>query len=87
MKSDSTITEESLCRWLIDAVARYVRIRASLLQPNTSFQEVGLSSIAAVSLSAEMSDEFGIEVDPMVTWEHPTIGEVARVIFERALVP
>jgi|HubBroStandDraft_6_1064221.scaffolds.fasta_scaffold3063628_1 acyl carrier protein len=80
MSFEGPITEESICLWLIQAVARYVRVSASIVKPSTAFEEVGLGSMAAVTLSAEMSDALGIEVDPLLTWEHPTIGEAARAI-------
>jgi acyl carrier protein len=85
MKSDRPVTEESICSWLIEAVARYVRVEASAVTPNTAFEEVGLSSLAAVTLSAEMADFFEIEVDPLVTWEHPTIAETAGAVARSAV--
>jgi acyl carrier protein len=74
------IDEAALCRWLIAAVARYARVSEASVSAGTAFQEAGLSSLAAVMLSGELCDEFGIEVDPMLTWDYPTIGEVARAI-------
>jgi acyl carrier protein len=73
-------TEAALCDWMIRTLARQARVDASTLGPETAFEEVGLSSLAAVSLAADLSEHFGIEVDALVTWDYPTIGEVARAI-------
>jgi acyl carrier protein len=80
MTRSTRIDEAVLCNWLIGAVARYARVSESTVSAGTAFQEAGLSSLAAVMLSGELSDAFGIEVDPMLTWDYPTIGEVARAI-------
>ena len=82
MTSESA-TEQALCRWMVDAVARLARMEPAAIGPATAFDEIGLSSLAAVSLATELSDAFGIDVDPMVTWDHPTIGEVAHEIAQR----
>ncbi len=78
------LTEEALVRWIIDAVARLARVSAESLDADTSFEDIGLSSMAAVSLASELSDAFGIEVDALVTWDHPTIGGAARAICQQA---
>jgi acyl carrier protein len=80
MQSKKTISEQLLCTWMIDAVARLARVDPTSLGPATAFEDLGLSSLAAVTLTAELSDAFGVEVDALVTWDYPTIGEVARAI-------
>ena len=80
MTRSTPIDEAALCNWLIAAVARYARVSEASVSAGTAFREAGLSSLAAVMLSGELCDEFGIEVDPMLTWDYPTIGEVARAI-------
>jgi acyl carrier protein len=80
MNQAETVTEESLCNWMIDAVGRLARVDAASLGPATAFDDLGLSSLAAVTLVTDLSDAFGIEVDALVTWDYPTIGEVAKAI-------
>jgi acyl carrier protein len=80
MASEKAISEESIRQWLVEAVARYVRVDVTRVRPTMAFEDIGLSSLAAVSLSAELSDAFGIDVDPLLTWEYPTIAEAARAI-------
>jgi acyl carrier protein len=78
--ANELLTEEVLCRWIIRNLARLARIDAARLGPETAFAELGLSSLAAVTLATDLSDAFGIDVDALVTWDYPTIGQVARAI-------
>jgi acyl carrier protein len=80
MTNEPPRNEEAVCRWLIEAVARYARVNATTLSPRTAFQDAGLSSMAAVMLSGELSDLLGVDIDPLITWDHPTIGEAAQAI-------
>jgi polyketide synthase 13 len=84
MTNGAAITEEVVQEWMIQAVARHARLRPTEVGVDTAFEEVGLTSLAAVSLAAELSDAFGIEVDALVAWDHPTIGKAARAIVEGA---
>jgi acyl carrier protein len=80
MTQAESITEESLCKWMISAIGRLTPVDASSIGPSTSFEDLGLSSLAAVTLATDLSDAFGIEIDALVTWDYPTIGEVAKAI-------
>ena len=80
MNQAESVTEESLCNWMIETIARQVRVDAASLGPASAFEDLGLSSLAAVTLATELSDAFGIDVDALVTWDYPTIGEVAKAI-------
>ncbi len=73
-------TEDTLIRWIIAQVAKLARLDVASLGPATAFEDVGLSSLAGVTLAAELSSHFGIDVDALITWDYPTIGEVARAI-------
>jgi acyl carrier protein len=65
---------------MIRTIASLVRVDPASLGPTTAFEDLGLSSLAAVTMTSELSDHFDIDVDALVTWDHPTIGEVARAI-------
>jgi acyl carrier protein len=80
MTSQILDNEERICHWLVEAVARHCEVAASAVNASTAFVDVGLSSMAAVMLSLEVSEALGVDVDPMLTWDHPTIGEAARAI-------
>jgi acyl carrier protein len=80
MSERQPVSEDALCRWMIEAIARLIHVEPSSLGPASAFEDLGLTSLAAVRLAAEISDAFGIEVDALVTWDYATIGEVAQAI-------
>lgn len=84
MTDERTITEDALCTWMIEAIAGLLHVEPSCLGPTSAFEEMGLTSLAAVRLAADLSDAFDIEVDALITWDYATIGEVARAICEHA---
>jgi acyl carrier protein len=49
----------------------------SIVEP---FANYGLSSVAAVSLSGELSDWLGIELSPILAYEYPTVEALARYL-------
>ncbi len=73
-------TEQALREWMIAAVARLARVDVATVGPSTAFEDLGLSSLVAVTLASELSDAFGIEVDALITWDYPTIGAVAHAL-------
>lgn len=88
MTTEEAPTEQAIRAWIIGAVAQIARVDAASLGPETAFEDLGVSSLAALTLATELSDRFGVDVDPLVAWDYPTIGEVARAIFSRlAAVP
>lgn len=74
------LTEDALCTWMIDTIAGLLRIDPSSVSASSAFEDLGLTSLAAVRLAAELSDAFGVEVDALIAWDYATIGEVARAI-------
>jgi acyl carrier protein len=70
--------EQSIQDWLVNRLSEWLAIDAreiSLVEP---FANYGLSSVAAVSLSGELSDWLGIELSPILAYEYPTVEALAR---------
>lgn len=78
-----TQREQSIQDWLVNRLAEWLAMDAreiSILEPFASY---GLSSIAAVSLSGELSDWLGIELSPILAYEYPTVERLARHLAEQ----
>jgi acyl carrier protein len=73
--------EAQIQAFLRSKVARLVRLEEWQVSPAASFEELGLDSMAAVSLTAELSDVLGIPIEPTLTWDCPTIEEAARAVY------
>ncbi|QFR92240.1 acyl carrier protein [Streptomyces tsukubensis] len=76
------ISAERVCDWLRGCVAAYVRLPVEEIRADRPLSDYGLDSVYVLSLCAEIEDEYGIEVEPTVMWDHPSLGPLAE-----ALVP
>lgn len=52
------------------------------IDPDTDLMELGVRSIDAVLVSGEIEDHFGVEVDPVLLFEHRTVNRVASWVAE-----
>jgi acyl carrier protein len=48
------------------------------IDPDTDLMELGVRSIDAVLVSGEIEDHYGVEVDPVLLFEHRTVNRVAQ---------
>ncbi|WP_426403209.1 acyl carrier protein [Streptomyces sp. R-07] len=65
--------EASLDDWLLDRLAAYLHREADTLEPDVPLAEYGMDSVMAMSLCGDLEDELGLEVEPTLLWDHPTI--------------
>ncbi|MCX4712998.1 MULTISPECIES: acyl carrier protein [Streptomyces] len=73
-------TREELSDWLAGEVAALLGDPTGTVDRAASMGEYGLDSIAGLTLAAAIEDRFGIEVDPAVVWDHPSIDELAAFL-------
>lgn len=69
--------------WLEGRVVAYGKVDAGSFTPDTPLAELGLDSVYALTLCGDIEDEFGLEVDPTIVWDHPTIRDLSHGISER----
>jgi acyl-CoA synthetase (AMP-forming)/AMP-acid ligase II/acyl carrier protein len=63
-------------RWLVETIGRRV---GGPVSTDVPFVQLGIDSLAAVELSAELEQWLGTPVPPTALYAHPTIAELARV--------
>lgn len=71
-------------RWLVEYLAKELKIPAAELPRNEPLTNLGVSSRQAVMLTGELEDWLGKPVDPALAWEHPTVSELAKALAEAA---
>ncbi|GAB2593908.1 acyl carrier protein [Streptomyces capparidis] len=77
-------TGESVFRdWLIDRLSLHLRCDRSRIAVDVPFTEYGLDSVAAIGLTGEIEDEFGIVLEPTAAWDHPTVAGLAALLTTR----
>ena len=88
LSNDKVRRKEAIQQWLVTQVAESLRIDAMEIDVREPFASYGLSSVAALSLSADLEDWLQIQVKPTLVWDYPTFDSLARQLsdeFERAL--
>jgi acyl carrier protein len=69
--------------WLTERVAHLLEVSTAELDPSVPLAEFGIDSPLALVLCGEIEDAWGIEVDPVLVYDHPTIVEIARHLNQR----
>jgi acyl carrier protein len=69
--------------WLLDRVAFYLERPAAELSTDVKLVEYGLDSVYALTLCGDIEDEYGIEVDPTLAWDHPTIDAITALLRDK----
>ncbi|MGR4880728.1 acyl carrier protein [Streptomyces sp. LARHCF249] len=64
--------------WLSARLSVYLRRPAETIDPTVPLAEYGMDSVAALSLCGDLEEEFGLEVEPTLLWDHPTVASLVR---------
>ena len=78
-----TIPETELQDWLSSRVVAYGKVEEGSFTLDTPLTELGLDSVYALTLCGDIEDAYGIEVDPLIVWDYPTIRELAGGLTEQ----
>lgn len=68
--------------WLTLKFADWLEVSPVDLDPQKPISSYGLDSISAVTLSVQLEEELGIELETAVLWERPTLESLAEHIAE-----
>ncbi|MFF2013525.1 acyl carrier protein [Streptomyces sp. NPDC058195] len=74
--------QTALQDWLAAEVAQLLGTEAQDIDRSATFGEYGLESVSGLTLAAAIEDHLGVEVDPTVVWDHPSINELAAHLIE-----
>lgn len=71
-------TEEAIRTWLITNIASVVNMAPSSIDVRQTFDNYGLDSLQAVSLSGDLETWLNREISPTVVWDYPTVEQLAQ---------
>jgi acyl transferase domain-containing protein/thioesterase domain-containing protein/acyl carrier protein len=75
-------TKQAIQEWLISHLAEEIGVAREDIDPNGSFDSLGVSSREAVTLSGDLEDWLGRKLSPTLLWEYPTIDALAGYLAE-----
>lgn len=73
----ASASEAAITEWCIAYFRRTVE-DASVVAPGASFARMGLDSASAAYFVVELEEWLGLELQPEIIFEHPTVAELAR---------
>jgi acyl-CoA synthetase (AMP-forming)/AMP-acid ligase II/acyl carrier protein len=71
---------ERIETWLLDWLQRRAEVPVAELDRDKPLADYGIDSLAAVELSHELENWLGIELTPVLAWNHPTAALLARYL-------
>ncbi|QKW09292.1 acyl carrier protein [Streptomyces sp. NA04227] len=77
-----TVSADEVREWLRARVAAHTGSPAEEIRVDLPLNEYGLDSVYVLGLCAEIEDHYGIEVEPTLMWDNPSLNPLAE-----ALVP
>lgn len=80
METPQEITIETIQEWLIAKVAVSVAGAPEKIDVREPLASYGLSSLAAVSLTADLEDWLNLRLPPTLAWDYPTIESLASYL-------
>ena len=70
-------------RKVFDFVAERATVAASEISLNSTFEELGIDSLAALSIALDVETEFGLDIPDEEVFSLRTVGDVVAGIRER----
>jgi len=81
--NDVLDVQAALQDWIVSWLVQRGGIDAAEIDVERRFDEHGLDSLLAIRLIGDLEDNCGVELTPVVAWEHPTISGMSRLIAAR----
>lgn len=79
----SAPSDTDLRSWLRARVAHYAQLDdVADIDTTAALTTYGLDSVYALLLCGDIEDHLGLDVEPTVAWDHPTIDALARHLEE-----
>ncbi len=74
----TAVTMSYLQEWCIDHLSRVLEVPRSKVDPSSEFSNLGLDSVTAVTMVLELETVLGIQLDPEMLFDYPTITSLAE---------
>lgn len=84
MENKTPLTREALEQWLQQAVAQALEKPVASIARDVPLSEMGMDSVAAVALTGDLEDWSGLEVDPTLIFDYPTIQALSEHLLTEA---
>lgn len=66
--------------WLVERVAFFVEMDPQDVDPSVDLVKYGIDSIRALTLSANIEDEYDLDIEASLAWDYRTVRAIAQYI-------
>ncbi|MCC6156036.1 MAG: SDR family NAD(P)-dependent oxidoreductase, partial [Candidatus Hydrogenedentes bacterium] len=73
-------SKEAIQAWLVEHIANELGINAGEINPNGAFDDLGMASRDAVTLSGDLENWLERKLSPTLLWEYPSITQLAAYL-------
>ena len=80
-----TSTQSAIESWMVEWLIARGGVAPEDVDLERPFAEYGLDSMTAVEMSGEIEDWSGVELTPIVAWNHPTVTRLSGYITDQLL--
>jgi acyl carrier protein len=87
MTAPPTTGRTDLETWMAAFLAGRLGLPAAEIDRDALMTDYGMDSVTAVSMLEELAAAVGLEIEPDVIWDHPTISALAGYVHERSSQP
>lgn len=77
MNQNPPISVASLASWLVDWLARELRIDRAAVDPGQSFLSYGMDSVQSMSMVGDLEALLHLRLSPTLAWDYPDINALA----------
>ena len=81
--AEKQLESPEVLSWLTVKFADWLEVAPDELDAKQPISSYGLDSISAVTLSVQLEEELGVELDTAVLWDRPTLENLAEHLAEK----
>ncbi len=72
-----SMNSNEISAWIRERIAKDLGSEASAIDPEVTFDRIGLDSLALLGVLGDLASELDIEIETSVLFDHPTISGLA----------
>lgn len=78
ISQSDVFTQETIEKWLVTHLALYLKVPSNEIDIKEPFAACGLDSSVAITMTGELGQWLGYELEPTLFWEYPNIQALAE---------
>ncbi|MEM7552758.1 MAG: acyl carrier protein [Cyanobacteria bacterium P01_A01_bin.84] len=83
MKIQATkFSKQEIQDWLVSYLSELLEIEPTEVDVTIPFERYGLDSSAAVGMTGDLEEWLGLDLDPMLLYNYPTIEQISQHLAE-----